>query len=631
MNARTKWALGPTENRPASLVSIGGPRATSQSVALPVLLLLSFNSSPTGLPPEAVGTMTWLFAVLAAFAGTWAYFSLVGAWLDRVFPERSTQRYVAVLVLFATTEMLRTTLTHSFALAWGIQSSGEWVFRLVSAAATGLALFGSLSIVLNDFEAYRGEYRRLVEQRWRLQISLSTSEDNLAATRSQLFISVRSRLEDALLATLAESRKVSPSDAKVVDELFRVAEEVVRPLSHELFDVPVKLDELPRVTRVPHVRFRTLLSDASKAPFRPFEMLVLVALLAVPVMMLSTNYLSLLSFVVALVFVFVIHWTGQRCIEPRLGSIPLGWRVLLLTVVFAVPAVVLAIAVFSFVPVPVPVPVPVSASAGGLYSFFLYGVILAEIMSWLMAFVAGIGRSRHSMLREAATLNDELFWHNVRTQSQLWVEQKDLAITLHNDVHTTLIAAALQLRMAMEAGSPAIEAMPDVRRLISRALHIATTEVQPRDPHEMLSRANDRWGGLITASWALAPKVSDLLRRDSVALRIIEDFLVEFMTNSIKHGRANAVRVELAITGERTFELSMTNNGSPIDNDRLFAGLGSRLLGALTLEHSLIDVQGGVRLTVSIPFSAQERKGGKVPLVVAPGEAGLSTHAVVQQ
>jgi hypothetical protein len=606
VDAATNSTLRPMESAAASLLSIGGPRATSHAVALPVLILVSLNAAPLGVRLQAVPAATWLLVMLVAIAGAWLFFVLMGRLLNRTLAEHPTQRYVAVLILFATTEMVRTSLTHGLALGSGIESNGEWAFRLVSGAATGLALFGSLSVVLNDVEAHRAEYRSLLEQRWRLQIALSASEVRLAATRSQLLTSVRARLEEAIDSTLAESRKVVPSAGAVVDALFLIAQEVVRPLSHELFSVPVRLEDLPLMTGVPRARFRDLLSDASKVPFRPFEMLTLVALLALPVIMLSATLPTFVFFLLALVFTFLTHWTGRHFLQPRLKSLRLSWRIVLLCVVFALPGIIFAIAIDS----------SGIASVSGLPSAILYAVILAEVVAWLLALAAGLGLSRQRVVQEAATLNGELYWHNVRTQSQLWVEQRDLAVSLHNDVQTALVAAALQLKRAMEAGSTARDAMPDVRRLLHEALDLAVTTPHPRDPAEVLSRANDRWGGLIEASWELPPNVSDALRRDALAMRIIEDFLVEFMTNSIKHGKASAVAVELTIAGECTLVLSMTNNGLPIDAGRDFSGLGSRMVEALCIEHSLVDVHGGVRLTVRVPFRTQVRKGVRAPTVL---------------
>ena len=213
------------------------------------------------------------------------------------------------------------------------------------------------------------------------------------------------------------------------------------------------------------------------------------------------------------------------------------------------------------------------------------------------------------MLAEAASVNNELYRFNVRAQSQLWVAQKNLAITVHNDVQTTLIAAALHLQRAMESGTPAKVAMPDVRRLLNQALDLAIGAAEERGPQDVLERANEKWGGLIEASLEISPAAGELLARDSVGIRIFEDLLVEFMTNSVKHGQANQVKVMLSAENDRTLLLVMTNNGAPIDAHRTSTGLGSRLLDALTLNSSVTDVPGGVRLTATIPIGTQVLAG----------------------
>jgi len=572
-----------------------GPRATSQAVVLPVLLLLSLNTSPAGLSLATTTPTGLLLLVAVSGVISWLYFSLAGLALRRWIPQPSRARTTWVVLLFASTEMLRTTLMHLLALAAGMDSEAQWVFRLISAAATGLVFFGVLSTVLNDMVVYRSAYRRLAEQRIRLQASFTTSATNLIATRAQTLSAVRSRLEEALVSTLAETRKAVPSDIAVVDELFRVADEVVRPMSHQLFDVPLRFEELTTVIKVPRARFSAVLRDVTKAPFRPGQSGTLAALLSVPVIMLSASILRAMMIVAALGFVFLINWLGRRFLTPYLEGLRLGWRILVLSLVFALPAVVLAVTIFT----------AVFPSSGALLVFVFYGVVIGLSMGWLVTFTAGLGRARNGMLAEAASINDGLYWLNVRAQSQLWVAQKNLAITLHNDVQTTLIAAALHLKQAMDSGTSVQDAMPDVRGLLNKALDIGVGVVEERGPQDVLARANEKWGGLIEASLTISPPATELLAHDTVSIRIFEDLLVEFMTNSVKHGKATAVTVDLSVENERTMTLVMTNNGSPIEVNRVSSGLGARLLEALTLRHSVTDVPGGVRLTATIPIGAQ--------------------------
>jgi len=575
--------------------SFDGPRATSQAVVIPVLLLLSLNFSPTGIVFHGAVPSSWLMVVLAATAASWVWFTVGGLALQRWCPEHSLSRTILLIVLFTTTEMLRTTLMHFLALDAGIVSEPKWAFRLVSGAATGLVTFGALSTVLNDLVAYRRAYRRLVEQRARLQTSLTTLATNLIATQAQILTSVRSRLEEALVVTLAETRKVVPNDISVVDDLFRVADEVVRPMSHQLFDVPVHFSDNSPDVKVPRARFSKVLIDVTKAPFRPGELGTLAALLSVPVIMLSASPLKAMMIFVALGLVFLITWIGRHFFTPSFGRLSLGWRIFCLSLVFAFPSAVLAVVVFN----------ALETVGNSLMYFVGYGVLLGTLMGWLVTFTAGLGNARNAMLTEAASINNELYWLNVRAQSQLWVAQKNLAITLHNDVQTTLIAAALHLKQAMESGSAIQDAIPDVRRLLNKALDIGVGAAAERGPEDVLARVNDKWGGLIEASLTISSATTELVAHDTVCIRIFEDLLAEFMTNSVKHGQAKKVKVELSAKNERTLSLVMTNDGAPVDANRTSTGLGSRLLEALTLNHSVRDVPGGVRLTATIPIGTQ--------------------------
>jgi signal transduction histidine kinase len=584
----------PRTNRVERL-RFAGPSATSQAVVLPVLLLLSLNSSPLGLARASV-TLPDLVALLAVSGGlSWLYFTLGGLALQRWQRQQSSSRATWIILLFATTEMARTSLMHFLALASGIDSQGQWLFRLISAALSGIILFGACSIVLNDIFLYRSAYRSLAEERIRLQTSLTTSGTNLFATRSQTLSSVRSRLQEALLVTLAETRKPIPSDVAVVDELFRIAREVVRPMSHQLFEVPEQLGDRSARAEVANPRLRTILNDATRSTSGLLGLSTVVALFSIPVMLLASSIPRALMVAGAAGFVFLINWLGRRLLAPLLISVDLGGRIALISLFFAFSSAVISLVIYFALATFVELP----------YLFTAYGVILGVLMGWLVTLAQGLENARNTMLGDAKSINDELYRSNVRAQSQLWVAQKNLAITLHNDVQTGLIAAALQLKKEMASGGSAQNAMPEVRRLLNQALDIGLGVVEERGPEEVLNRANAKWGGLIEASLVMSPAANELLMLDTVAIRIFEDLLVEFMTNSIKHGNATTVKVQVSTENEGTLLLVMANNGSPLDGERTSGGLGSRLLDALTLSHSVTDVPGGVQLMARIPVGAQ--------------------------
>jgi hypothetical protein len=586
-------------NLAQAIARLAGPRATSQAVAVPILLLLSLNISQAGYGDTAKSGPGQVQTVVWAFVAGWAFFTVIGALINRSFPGPSLWRSALVLVLFGSTEVLRTSVVYFVALQIGLYPEAQWEVRIPAAVSSGLVFFGIISNVINNTELYRSVYRGLFERRVRLESMLQASADTLEQTRALLRRRVRAQLEASLISTMAEMHNDAPRFSLVIDRIFSVVDDVVRPASHELFDRPVVLQEKVLTVQAPHVRIRTLLREATVAkPFRPVATFGIFVALFLPVLFALKDPEFIAPLIMATLPLLVVSDLARRWALPYFPRWSFAGRAIVASVVYVVPA--------GFLLVVVQLAFRVEANPLILVT---YGCILGLVLGWGLAILAGLRQVREAMLAEVSVLNDELDWNLTRMQSQVWADQKALALTLHSDVQGTLLAAALKLRSALQ--TPELESkapdsenlaiLDEVQAMVSGVLDVETLETDTASIEQIVGRLNVTWDQLICMSLEASPDVLARVNSDPVALRVLDDIITEFQTNSVKHGKATRTEVIVTLPQRGIAKIEMRNDGSrePMASS---TGLGLQFLRSVTLNYRF-DTTPVFRLTIEIPLA----------------------------
>lgn len=571
-----------------------GTKATAQAVVWPILILLSINISSMGISEGSESRLIVLRVVAAALVSAGVYFTVVGRLINLIAPQSGLLRTGLVAFLYATTEVVRAVLVLVFAAAVGLQTTPQWTFRVFAAATTGLLIFALLSTVLNDTDEYRKAYSNFYTRQIQLRSVVDASLENVIRARDQLVQNTQGLLSQALASTLKDAQQDSPSYQRIIDNLFSVAENIVRPLSHTLFDDPVgsKASELP--VTAPRVSWRVIIHNSTISnPFRPGLLMLIAVFLSAPVVISDFNLFLFVVWLIALGLIYVTHVLAQRFITPRLTSIPFLLRIVIIGLIYILSSTLL-----------LQVLVAQTISNQSLFGeSILYGSLLGLVLGWLIASSAGVREARLQVLEQIDDINNQLAWQNARLQSELWLDQKSLALTLHNDVQATLLAAALKLKASVEVGeSAANEELPEIRKLISRSINFTTSSTREHSLEAIVRRINENWGGLITMRYTVSDETLARIEADSVVLGVLEDVLSEFQNNSLKHGQATETTAVLTMLTDAILHVAMTNNGHKMDS-AVQGGLGSALLKSVSLDYTIENLHRGVKLTVSLPLA----------------------------
>lgn len=572
-----------------------GARATSQAVVWPILILLSLNISSMGISEGSDSRLFVLRVVFAALVCAGLYFTVFGWLINAVAPQQRLLRTGLVAFLYASTEVVRAVLVLVFAEMVGLHTIPQWGFRVFAAATTGLLIFAMLSTVLNDTDAYRKVYANFYTRQIQLRSVVNASLENVVRARDQLVQTTQNQLSQALMGTLQDAEQESPGYQRIIDNLFSVAENIVRPLSHSLYELPVEPESLELPTTAPRVSWRVIIHKSTVTnPFRPGILILIAVLLSAPAAISQFNLLFFMTWVGILVVIYLAQYGAKKFITPRLNSIPFVFRVVIIYALYAISSTLFVQFLMSE-----------TVSNQALFGeSLIYGSLLGMVLGWFIASTAGLRSARLEVIDQVAEINDQLAWQNARLQAELWLDQKSLALTLHNDVQASLLAAALKLKASVEISEQAAyNELPEIRKLIARSINFATSSIRLHTLDAVVTRINDNWGGLITMKYTASAETLARVEADPVVLGVLEDVLSEFLNNSLKHGQATDTTAILTMLTDSIVQVAMSNNGHKIDSS-VQVGLGSALMKSVSVDYKFENFTRGVRLTVRLPLSS---------------------------
>jgi signal transduction histidine kinase len=582
----------------ALLHRVTGCHALSQVVVVPIVLFLFLNTFVGGWFSSDEDPVGPFASVAVASLSAWFVFSSLGALVNWVFPTISHARSVAVLLVFALTEVVRISVVFEYSEIENSANDLGLLFRITSAAATGLVLFGLASIAVGDYLSYREVYRSYIERLSRLSSALRETQSHVAMARTQLAMGIRQLLSDNVAQAFDPDSPAHGQPEDIAKELFRISDEVVRPLSHGLSEGRREAPRIDVPRDAPRISPRVFADDVtSVSPFQPIPLILIVGLMTAPSLLVLDLRGSGL-WAVFMVTVALSSFFGQRFLRPVLVRLPVIIRIAVITPLFSLPWVFLILTVVS----------PRLTGVEDVSHLVLYGAALGALLGWLPAIAEGLQESRARFVAQLESVDHQLSWWQVRAQSQLWLDQKRLALALHSDVQSAILSAAMHLRSAV-ADSPEQAALTvkHVRESIMHSLELGHEGWQPRHVDDVVANINANWSSLITLSVLADPGVIHAIESDRLALEVVTEVVKELHLNSFKHGRATECTVELSLASDDTVLLSMRNNGAPlVSHDGAPVGLGDSFLQSVSITAEAINDAHGVRIDMTIPLTPGE-------------------------
>lgn len=494
--------------------------------------------------------------------------------------------------------MLRALVLASVLLNNHLVSQVLWGPEAISGFMTGLALFSVVAFFVGDSRVYRAEFEQLLRVREQLQIALASLKLDIQSRRDDLLKSVRDVITQALASVVEQRRSGARDDAKLVKELSRISTDVVRPLSHSVYDQTDLFESLDATRERPKVRFtRVIVLATLTEPFRPVVLAIIIVLLVTPVALVAIDPWQALA-----IFIGLTIWTlaslevARRWITPIIRRFGFVVRLVAIESVYLVYALVTSLLLN--------VITNVESGFGG-YAQTIYIVLLALPLMSVLALTPGMREARKEVLVDVQKNNSELSWLSARLSAELWADRRAIAKSLHQDVQGLLVAAAFRLQRALDRGEDVSEATDEVYDIVNMAANFVVAPAEPPTMEFAVQNLQERWSGILEIDYEATPEAVALLARDRIARELLQETLGEFVVNSVKHGLASSASVKLSGLGSRMLRIEFENNGEPIPEGVAFDGLGSRMMTTMGVNGGFANLAGGgVRLYAEIPVAA---------------------------
>ena len=471
----------------------------------------------------------------------------------------------------------------------GIVPQSDLVYRLIGGPVFVISIYILIDTMVSSFLVHRDQAQRLQSQREQLQLARTGFEKEIA----RLTEAQRSRVRELVAPSVWELQKFLGTKAKSVQNaIFQIRalnEEVVRPLSKAMSS-PQPETQLPtsefsavkrrqsffpkriQVSEAVNLTFfglvAIILGFNSQSAVLGVTEAVLLLVVTIPVMMIS-------------IWLFLVALRGAE-LET--------WFAVTLSAGYAAATGFLTGTIVAFLDLPASDQFAVQTS-------------LFSMVNLLFTLGLGVASSeREKSLRGLEDAVEELSLLTSRLRQQVWLSRKTLAMELHGSIQATLQSVAARLSKLKNPSDEELEvAIAQVRSAFDRVDR--EDYLSGRTLPQLLDELVLLWEGALDLQIIMDESSETELAHDQAAARCVLEVCREAVTNAVKHGSAEQVRISISM-GDGLIQITATNDGIKMTEEN--SGQGINLYRQVAHSFSLGNQDDSVVLNLQLPLSVKE-------------------------
>lgn len=481
------------------------------------------------------------------------------------------------------------------------------LFRVVVVAGLISATFGSQAALLGD--RLIGAFLNIGP----VMVATALGTSALRFRRAQIaeLIRMQEDLESALLRVEQQMEKRESDATRKVQELLvtevqrldiadpivsvhqlqALAKDVIRPLSHGLTRDSGAHSQEAQAKVETRVSWADMLDvDVVGRPFRPILTGIIVTLQALGAILGVPDMPVTLLAVPA--FIMVVLALSNLVLEPLLARRPRRQRVSAIVAALLIVSLLAGLFVFVLIGPSPPGPAFVIAAMFSTLLSLLLTIVLITIQT----------RSRVAVQLEQAT--QQLQRLLARQRQAQWCAERSLGRALHGPLQNSVLAASSRLQAAIAAGDDPVELIRDLRDdLMQQVASLGVEASGPSSFDVAVARLQATWQGVCSITVKSEVSPSTQVTDDPITLTCLQDIVIEFVSNSVRHGGATQVDVALALDkgpfGSDIHLRARSNAGLPPGAGP--DGLGTRMHDDWATSWSLAAEFHSVELTLVLP------------------------------
>ena len=431
----------------------------------------------------------------------------------------------------------------------------------------GVAVIGS-GLALS-----RSRYKKLKEHETLLNTIRSELEDQIVIMRGEIKQSV-----DNELAKVLEILEDGKSSKDLAVRLFAAIDEVIRPLSHRLSGLGLKVKP-PRLTnRVTSISPNRKGVSISRLAAPEFYFATF-AIFILPATVYVQGTVGLISASALLIVEVIVLWLIQRfASEVYLSR---------LVAIFALASL--------------------SAVVGSIYPLLLnresdsgisVGFVTTSIgTTSLMALIS----KRLDDINKLEIVNQEMQAVVSVLRQEAWVTKNQLAKAIHGSVQAKFLSVALRIANAPKLSKAELAA---AKKDIEASIHDVALSLEGRaEPFaKQFKTITDAWDGVVSLKLKADQSTIAKINQYPVARTCLLEVIGEAVSNAAKHSQATTIDVELQENAIGQLAVSIWSAGKLAERASR-KGYGSQMLDEVTNGWSLSNLKGRVYLRALIQLS----------------------------
>ena len=500
-------------------------------------------------------------------------------------PERS--RPLAVLAGFAAAILARV-----FVVAWLITVTFGPQAALLGDRIVGAFLnIGPVMIATalgtSALRLRRQQIAQLAHAQTELRLALSRVEQQIERRETEATAEVQK-----LLVTQVEGLDLGDPVGSM-GQLQALARDVIRPLSHRYTDnVGERPHESPGVPPV-RVSWADMLDvDVVGRPFRPVLTGVIVTLQALGAILGVPDMPVTLLLVP--VFIMIVLALANRVLEPFLIRRARRQRVRSILAALLVVSVLAGVLVLVLIGPNPPGPA------------FAIAAVFSTLLSLLLTVVLITIQTRSRVAAELEQATEHLQRLLARQRQVQWFAEKSLGRALHGPLQNSVLAAASRLEAALTANEDPAVLLRHLRDDLMRQVAGLGAGYSGQVSFDMaVARLQATWQGVCAIAVRRSVSPSTLWTDNPIALTCLQDIIIEFVSNSVRHGGATSVDIDLwpesGVFGVDIHVRATSNAGLTAGAGAGSDGLGTRMHDEWATSWSLAVTSESVELTLVLP------------------------------
>ena len=531
----------------------------------PVLLLFLIPAYGVGLIfDQTRSDSTFEYRLLSATVGYIA--TIIPLLIARIFlPNKPRPSRPAVLMMvFVIAGFIRGITLLEFSILSGEFQEGEIFYRLVGGPLFTLISLVLNSIVASNYARHKEALSLLAAERLRLQVRSAGVLARVQQQQEELAAKVETLIRPAIRKI--QETFTSESSSAVISSLRDTADQVIRPLSREVAEGndDLNFESEPAAVRAKSALPKRIILGEFLIPFWAATMSI--GLLSSSAFLLETPVTAFL--VLSLIFVLIMGFGRIMQVLTNSLEIPTFLAWFLVPLIYAFP-------LGSFF---VLKPLINMQSTNTQIST----VIAFEWSLGLLLFFAQIVQlQRRETTERLEDVNKQLEVISSRLSQELWLNRKRLAALLHGPVQAALYASAMGIA---QTSTPSSEYLAKVQNDIETALEQLNNpnRLESETLLTVLHQIKDLWSGSVEIRIDIARELEDAITNEPLTCEATIELTRELVTNSIKHGNASKVEINITEIDSSRFSVEVTDNGKASEGS-VSPGYGTKVLNELSL------------------------------------------------